>query len=263
MSNRIVGQELIEVDVDPTQVHLYLRVEAEQWSPTTEVRAYLSGPINVLKPTEPGTFPFKALPNPEEDVDEGVNSFEVLLDNPALWSPESPYRYEGQVELWEGGVRVDAVPLHYAVYMLGWDEDALFVNEEPLIPRLREVQSLDEVTARRLRKEGVNVVLLPATDTAAWEIADQVGLFLLGELPADGALPEDLLDRSVRPCCLGWVYPSLETPMPDEPIPGLFGLRSDLPYEELPEEVEFLLLDAPPDLAPNQGLGYPWIVRQK
>ncbi len=259
MTNHIVHHEIIEVNVDPAQILLYLRVEAAEWTPTTEVRARLVGPRNALARTIEVAHPFKPLKKPEEDVGPEVRSFRVVLPEPGLWSPSTPCRYEGSVELWQAGLRVDERPLHYSVYMLHWEEGSILVNEEPFTPRVREVPALDEATVARLRADGVNVVVLPASASPAWELADRLGLFLLGMLPADGTLPEDLLDRSVRPCCLGWVFPSIETPLPSDIIPGLFGLRSDRPFTELPEGLDFLFLDAAP--ASEETLGYPWIAR--
>jgi hypothetical protein len=256
VSNQIVGLEIVEVDVDPAQVQLYLRVEAEQWTPTTEVRATLLGPRNALGPTAEVTHTFQPLKKPEPDVGPEIRTWRVLLPEPALWSPESPCRYEGTVELWQDGALADSHPLHYSLYNLAWSGGDILLNDEPLIPHLRRVDTLDEPAVHRLRAEKVNVVLLPASATGAWELADRLGLFLLGELSADGTLPDDLLDRSVRPCCLGWVFPTLETPLPGEVIPGLFGLCSPVPFDELPDGIDFLLLDAPPVIE----LTYPWIV---
>lgn len=261
MNNRIASYELVEMEVGPDRVQLLLRVEADDWTATTEVRAALAGPKNAVARTAEAEHPFE--PVEVEDEEPGVRSFALSIPDPALWSPASPSRYEGALELWEAGQLVDSTPLHYAVYVLSWEEDRVFVNDEPLTPNLREVAALDEAVARRLRKEGVNVVLLPADQAAAWELADRLGLFLMGMLPADGALPADLMDRSVRPCCLGWVYSSPESPLPDEPIPGLFGLRSSEPVEALPEGMDFLLLDAPPDLAGDEALGYPWLAQSE
>jgi len=259
--NRIAAYEIVEMEVGPDLVQLLLRVEADDWTATTEVRAALTGPKNAVTRTAEAEYAFE--PVEVEDEEPGFRSFALSIADPALWSPASPSRYEGSLELWEDGQRVDSTPLHYAVYVLSWEEDRVFVNEQPLTLKVREVAALDEAVVRRLRKEGVNVVLLPADQSAAWELADRLGLFLMGMLPSDGALPADLMDRSVRPCCLGWVYSSPESPLPDEPIPGLFGLRSAEPVEALPEGMDFLLLDAPPDLAEGESLGYPWLARRE
>jgi hypothetical protein len=254
----MVGVEIVEVNVGPDRALLYLRVEAEEWNPTTEVRARLIGPHNALAATDEITHEFKPLKKPEPEVGPEIRSFSVTLPEPTLWSPEEPCRYEGAVELWEDGALAESLPLHYSLYNLSWAENEITLNDQPLIPTIRKLDTLDEPAARQLRTEGVNVVILPANEVEAWEIADRLGLLLLGELSADGSLPEDLLDRSVRPCCLGWVFPSIETPLPSEVIPGLFGVCSAEALEELPEGIDFLLLDRAPE---TEELGYPWLVR--
>lgn len=256
MSNRIVDVEIIEISVDPALAQLHLRVEVEEWTPKTEIRARLVGPRNALARTVETSHVFKTTRPLDADDGPEVRNFKVALVEPSLWSPATPCRYEGQVELWQDGMKSGEMPLHYSLYTLSWVEDEILLNDEELAPRLVRVATLDEATALRLRQEGVNVVLLPASEVEAWDLADRLGLMLIGELAADGVLPPDLMDRSVRPCCLGWVFPHIDTPMPSEMIPGLFGLLAPVPFTELPEGIDFLLLEAPPD---EDDLGYPWL----
>lgn len=262
MSNQIMGYEIVEAEFDESVAHLYLRVELARLTPRTSVRAWLVGPLGTHgQQMELAQFqPLKL-----EDEAEDCLDFEVQITRPSFWSPRSPACYNGEVELWEDGRFAGRFPLHYSYYELTWEENSLSLNDEPVILKVRERETLDEVAAQNLIAEGVNVVVLPASESAAWDVADRLGLLLLGELPENGDLPEDLSERSVRPCSLGWVVPSPETPLPapEEESPGLFGLRSPVPLEDLPEGIEFLLLDQDPDLAAEESLGYPWLVRHK
>lgn len=94
--------------LDPARADL--RIKFEDLPADVEVRGRLMGPrcpevstIEVaysLRALEPGTY-------------------QVLIPEPNLWSPECPFRYEGPVEFWHAGEIVGKMTMSFGISVGG------------------------------------------------------------------------------------------------------------------------------------------------
>ncbi len=183
---------------------------------------------------------------------EGVNgpAVRVVIPEPSLWDPEGPFVYQGMVELWEGGVRCDQVPVRRGLRRVLLGPHGLRVNGKGLLLRGRALTGCDESEAAALRRAGCNLLLAQA-EADLWDLADLCGFFVLGRLsePSEAALvrAERLSDH---PSCFGWL---LEPPFErwqGEPIRRLreagaqVGVQIAGPPEPAPEGIGFIACPA-------------------
>lgn len=64
---------------------------------------------------------------------------DILIDQPNLWSPESPYLYQIETSIWDGKKLLDKVTTDYGVRTISWPKglkpngtNQLFVNDKPV-----------------------------------------------------------------------------------------------------------------------------------
>ena len=88
--------------VSPAEAVVVVRVELEPGAAAVEVRGRLVGPKCEGVSTVEVAYPLR----PEPGGDAGL-SLRAVVPEPNLWSPGSPFRYDGRVEVWAGGRRVE------------------------------------------------------------------------------------------------------------------------------------------------------------
>jgi hypothetical protein len=145
----------------------------------------------------------------------------VIIPEPSLWDPETPFLYEGPVELWEDGQRCDQVQVRHGLRKLNLGPRGLRCNGRMLSIQGVARSQCSEEEARRLHKAGYNTLLAPALEEASslWDIGDKLGFLVLGRLTQmDNSIPLWLLDLEKHPCFLGWL-------MSDELLTSLPQLR--------------------------------------
>ncbi|MFO0865964.1 MAG: hypothetical protein U0744_15160 [Gemmataceae bacterium] len=170
-------------------------LDAELWIiGPPEMTGRLAGPKTRYASTIEIPFYLQKIPHP----DAPAGGQRVLIPEPSLWSPQMPYLYEAKLDLGPLGKAKFA----WGFRRLAWTKDAFRVNGTLAELKAERRSQLTEVDALALREAGINVVVLPLIDAAAWDIADRVGMFLIGEV-------SDRIDlaRSLRwhPSALGWI----------------------------------------------------------
>src|SRR4051812_29444194 len=98
MSNRILAVTLTTHSSAPAQAEVRAQVQVERLTPTTELRGRLMGPRCSFASTIEVAYHFR----PVDDT-----TLRAVIPEASLWDPVSPFLYEGPVELWQDGVRVD------------------------------------------------------------------------------------------------------------------------------------------------------------
>ncbi len=108
----------------------------------------------------------------------------VDIPEASLWEPESPFLYQGPIELWQDGRCCDRVTLSHGLRYFLLGESGLRVNSRPLVLRGRMVTTCSDEEARSLHRSGYNllVVSVEADTLAVWERADRFGFFVLGRV---------------------------------------------------------------------------------
>src|SRR5262245_59390094 len=125
MPNRIHHVEVTNRRLDPVEAVVEVTVVAERPAQDAEVRGRLAGPRCVYAETVEVAYPLRPAPGPHP-------SARAVLPEPCLWDPQSPFLYEGTVELWEGGERVDQVKVPFGLRDLRLGMTGLRVNGRPL-----------------------------------------------------------------------------------------------------------------------------------
>jgi hypothetical protein len=87
------------------EAELWIRIEAEQITPTTEVRGRIIGPRCPEVTTIEVAYPLRPFPR----LPEGVPplSRRVIIPEPSLWEAERPFVYRAIIELFQDGGRCD------------------------------------------------------------------------------------------------------------------------------------------------------------
>ena len=117
MSNKLRQVNVRVRGLSAAEAELWLLVEAERVTPTTEVRGRLVGPRCPGVTTIEVAYPLRPFPRPPEGL--SPLSRRAVIPEPSLWEPGQPYVYRAVVELWEGGQECDRAEFDYGLRMAG------------------------------------------------------------------------------------------------------------------------------------------------
>src|SRR5260221_2484076 len=129
MSNRICRIQIDNRCLVPAEAELRLTVELELVTPTTEIRGRLMGPRCPYSSTVEIAYPLR----PARDTEPGQLAYRVIIPEASLWDTVSPFLYEGPVELWEEGRRVDQVHVRHGLRALTVGTRGLRIHCRPLL----------------------------------------------------------------------------------------------------------------------------------
>jgi hypothetical protein len=246
MTNRILSLDVRDVSLVPAEAVVRVAVVPERLDTGTEVRGRLMGPRCRFASTVEVAYHLR----PVGGGDAGSVTSRVVIPEASFWDPQSPHLYAGPVELWQGGERQEVVTVRHGLRHLALGPRGLRLNGHLLSLRGRRVTQLDDDAALALRLAGYNLAVAPvASETRAiWEVADRIGLFVLGRLlrPGDEALKGEL---SRHPSCLGWLAGD-EGALVGEA--GEFAVRD---AGQTDGDRPVLWLDAPPGQAGDAVMG--------
>jgi hypothetical protein len=246
MTNRIRRVELNDQTVAPAGAEVWVTVHIDEVTPTTEVRGRLMGPTCQYSTTVEVAYPLRPLAkNQKPPLSEGpAVTLRVLIPEPSLWDPVSPFLYHGFVELWQDGRRVEQVAVRHGLRIRTLTPRGLRWNGKPLPLRCKDVRSCSEEEMLTLRSAGYNLLIARvSTEEAAalWERADRIGFLMLGRVAArDEHLAAELASH---PSCLGFLC-NLKAGEACEGFRGRapVGLELDTPpAQPLPAGFDFVL----------------------
>jgi hypothetical protein len=252
MENRIQNLKVRNGQLIPAQAEVWITVEPARLTPATEVRGRLMGPRCPYASTVEVAYPLR--PPPPNSVPPGTPglTMRVVIPEASLWEPESPFLYEGPIELWQDGQRCDRVTLSHGLRSVTLGESGLRVNGRPLSLRGRMAADCSDDQALAFHRSGYNLLVVPVrADTAAvWGRADRLGFFVLGRVRDDSEQTVRLLELLSRhSSSLGWLLDE-GTHLSSHALPqaGLVGLLGESPPRPMPFSVVHFLL-GPPELA--------------
>ncbi|HEV3145535.1 MAG TPA: hypothetical protein VGZ47_16700 [Gemmataceae bacterium] len=201
MPNRIRQLRLLDRSLTPNEAEVWVFLEAESTSATTEVRGRLMGPSCPYASTVDVAYPLRPFPKWPEGFSPLTRR--VIIPEPSLWDTVSPHLYQGVVELWEDGQLCDRVAVRHGLRSIQMDANGLRWNGQPL--RLHAVE-WNKPTAEglaELRSSGVNAIVAPAAAKELWAEAERIGLLVLGR-----AIEPEVNLLQPSPACLGRVVPA-------------------------------------------------------
>lgn len=209
MENRIRQIRVSDGQLIPSQSEVWIRVVPEIETPALELRGRLMGPRCPYANTVEVAYPLAKAPPSHVPFGKMPGLIRrVVIPEACLWEPESPFLYEGPIELWQEGQCRDRVKLTHGLRYFLLGQDGLRLNSRPLMLKGRAVSALTEDEARTLRQQGYNLLIVPvqADTLPVWEQADRLGFCVLGRVmdKSDEALCylSKLADHA---SCLGWI----------------------------------------------------------
>jgi len=187
--------------------------EAEVWItavPTDclggmELRGRLMGPRCPYSTTIEVAYPLQPLPLQSEKPRH--LTARVIIPEPSLWDPESPFLYQGPVEVWKDHKRFFEMQMSHGLRQFQLGPRGLRWNSRLLTIRGVECQGLSKTDALRLRQAGYNTLLAPVSKdtTELWDAADWFGFLVLGRLTDDSQMLRQASLLRLHPSCLGWL----------------------------------------------------------
>jgi hypothetical protein len=201
MSNRILSVTLRDHSLIPAEAVVHVTVVPQRLDAGTEVRGRLMGPRCRFASTVEVAYHLRPLPVP---TGQPALTLRAIIPEASFWEPNSPHLYAGPIELWQDGQRCEVVQVRRGLRHLTLGPHGLRLNGKPLQLSGREVAMLDDESALALRESGYNLVVAGVDEStkAIWEIADRIGLFVLGRIQGETAVTHELAGH---PSCLGWI----------------------------------------------------------
>jgi hypothetical protein len=245
MINRICRAELNDRTVAPAGAEVWITAHVDAVTPTTELRGRLLGPTCRYSSTVEVAYPLRPLGRHQKPPDsEGpFVTARVLIPEPSLWDPVSPFLYHGRVELWQESERWEQIAVRHGLCSRALTPHGLVWNGRPLSLRAKDMHGCSEQEMQALRASGYNLLIVPvrAATAGLWEQADRIGFLMLGRVATTA--PALLAELAGHPSCLGFLcgvtrHEQCESVRARAPI----GVELDAPpAQPLPPGFDFVL----------------------
>ena len=203
MTNRILDVVVANHRLDPVETELRVHVRVESLTPTTEIRGRLLGPRCLYASTIEIAYPLR-------EVSRGEHiELRAIIPEPSWWDPESPFVYEGMLELLQDGVSCGQAPLRHGIRQIQITSRGLRLNGQQYTLRGKFVEpTLTDVDGRGLRAAGFNTLITNVADanTSLWSLGDRLGFFVLGTSNDIARHLEIRNELTGHPSAFGWVF---------------------------------------------------------
>jgi len=206
MSNQIHEIVVRDHRLDPVESEVWITVIPEELSETTRVGGRLMGPRCLYSSTVEVAYPLRPWKQQDEENDAKSLTLRVVIPEASLWEPESPFLYQGPVELWQNEELCERVPLSHGLRVLTLGPRGIRVNGRQFTIEGVRGDRFTEDELVRLRQAGCNLLLTSVTAQTLplWEAADSLGFLMLGGI-VDRETWELAGTLRQHPSCLGWV----------------------------------------------------------
>ena len=235
MTNRFRRLQILTRSLSPVEAIVTVSAEVDQVTPQTELRGRLTGPTCPYATTIEVAYPLRPA------SDESLTG-RVVIPEPSLWDPVSPFLYHGLMELWQDGKFQDRATLTHGLRSFRLQSDGLFWNGKPLKLRATGRSNLAPNDLPALRGAGFNAILLDWPAPALVEAAERIGFVILAQLSSP---TEDTSSATQSAALLGWVLPAGWRTRASEWQAWLSTQRRIVgaPYdgEQLPDGIHFLI----------------------
>jgi hypothetical protein len=206
MSNRIRDIVVRDHRLDPAESEVWITVEPEERTETTRVGGRLMGPRCPYSSTVEVAYPLRPWKREQGEDDTENLTMRVIIPEASLWEPETPFLYQGPVELWQGEELCERIQLSHGLRIITLGPRGIRVNGRPFTVEAVRGDGFSEGDLLRLREAGCNSLLTSVTARTLylWEAADRLGFLMLGRI-VDRETWELAGTLRQHPSCLGWV----------------------------------------------------------
>jgi beta-galactosidase/beta-glucuronidase len=221
MGNHITGIELRHRTITAAMAEVQIAVRTANPNAHLQLRGRLTGPRCAFATTVEVAYHLR--PVPEAAGEELLAR--VVIPEPSLWDPQSPFLYRGPIELWDQNSRLDSASVCHGLRQFRAGPQGVRVNGRPLSIRAKEMaDACSEDEARALRQAGYNTLIAPVSGRTAslWDVADRLGFLVVGRLAVANDETFGLVEHlRQRASCLGWLAEA-----PDNSLPGLLAAET-------------------------------------
>ena len=134
MTNRILDVVVLDHRLDPVETELRVFVKLAELTPATEIRGRLNGPRCLYASTIEIAYPMREVARSDH------MELRVVIPEPSWWDPESPFLYEGALELLQDGIACDRAAIRHGIRRLQLTSKGLRLNGKPFAFRGKMVE---------------------------------------------------------------------------------------------------------------------------
>lgn len=205
MENRIESILIFDMRLDPMEAEVWLSVAPERVASTTQIRGRLMGPRCPYTSTVEVAYPVREHSREYESEGFPRLKLRVLIPEPSFWDPQTPFLYEGPLELWQSGQLCQQVQVKHGLRVTRMGPRALHLNGKPLKVCGMRRNTCTEQQAKVLHGKGYNTLLTSAVeDESLWDMADRWGFLVIHGLREREDLKR-VAALKEHTCCLGWL----------------------------------------------------------
>lgn len=161
------------VHLDPVRAEVAVDCSSLPLAPGDEIRGKLEGPQCRFASTIEIAYPLR----------QTGQERRVLIPEPSLWSPQTPFLYQGKFEWLRGGQRIAAFRLPHALLKLNLVPAGWRLNGRAFELRTAEVDAPTEEDLLRLRAEGYTALASRMPEPELWDAAARIGFFMVVKRP--------------------------------------------------------------------------------
>jgi hypothetical protein len=185
MPNRIRSVRVWTQRAVPAEAAISILVELEQLTSTTQIRGRLIGPRCRYSSTVEVAYPLREWVRERHAQKPHPHiGLRVVIPEACFWDPDSPFLYQGPIELWQDGELCAQTEITHAMRSLAMTGGSLYVNGRLFTIRAAERSSASEAELLALHEVGCNTLVASLASAAEtlWHQADQLGFFVLAKL---------------------------------------------------------------------------------
>ena len=239
MANRIRDLVVLNHRLDPIETDLHIHVKMDELTASTEVRGRLVGPRCRHASTVEIAYRL-------HEIERGSHIvLRVVIPEPSWWEPQTPFLYQGPLELWQDGVLCDRAEISHGIRRLQLTSKGLRLNGTPFTLRGKIVEpTWTEADASNMREAGFNALWTTVTgpDIEPWHSADRVGFFLLGSTVEAATFLDFRNELTNHPSNFGWIFNRAElskAPHQPEELAMFYGINTSA--RSRPEHADFMV----------------------
>jgi hypothetical protein len=264
MPNAIKSVVLEQTRLEPAESEQVLTVYPQSVGPSTQIKGRLVGPHSVYSTTVEVAYPMRECNRHCSSMDVPRISVRVVIPEASFWEPDSPFLYQGPLELWEDGQCVDRLELEHGLRIARLGPRGLRFNGK--LTRLNGVarSAVAREYTPQLRQWQCNTLLVPLAEQASdmWRAADQTGFLMLGRIQSAGDLEiaAELIAAGQsrhlpHPSTLGWL---VHQDVSSEKIGKVLGstLFSSLSGRSGEDAIVGIEITQPPTAPPPEGVAF-------
>jgi hypothetical protein len=235
MTNRILDVLVLNHRLDPVETELRVYIKLAEITPTTQIRGRLTGPRCLYTSTIEIAYPLREIARTDHI------ELRVVIPEPSWWDPESPFLYDGTIELSQDGESCGRAELRHGIRWLQITSKGLRLNGHSYTLRGRFIEKWSDDLAPKLRADGINMVVTTAIGLECWDAADRFGFFVIGSSEDQAQFLQYRNHVSSCASAFGWIFNRAEFhigPVQDDVRAMFYGINTSV--RSMPANADFL-----------------------